>query len=166
MSQLFDAIIEFFNADEWPYAQLEQSSALRMGFQGDNGNWLCYANVREERQQFLFYSVCPVNAPPDKRPLLAEFLTRANYDLPIGNFELDFDDGEIRFKTSADIEGDRLSDALLKNLVYTNVITMDHYLPGIMSVLYGETSPLEAINRLENGNAQPQKTVLNEQAAA
>jgi len=33
-----------------------------------------------------------------------EFLTRANYGLNIGNFEMDFQDGEIRFKTAIDVE--------------------------------------------------------------
>ncbi len=69
---------------------------------------------------------------------MAEFLTRANYGLIIGNFELDFGDGEIRYKTSLDVEGDRLSQASIKQLVYTSVLTMDQYLPGIEAVIkYG-----------------------------
>jgi hypothetical protein len=44
----------------------------------------------------------------------------ANYDMIIGNFELDLRDGEVRYKTSIDFEGDRLSFAYINNLVYTN----------------------------------------------
>jgi len=43
-----------------------------------------------------------------------KFLTRANYGMMIGNFEMDFTDGEIRYKTSIDVEGDKLSSALIK----------------------------------------------------
>jgi hypothetical protein len=145
MGQILDAMVAFFEEDDWSFGQLEEEPVLALGFQGENGQWTCYAQAREEGEQFLFYSVCPVNAPEDKRLVMAEFLTRANYGLYIGNFELDLDDGEIRYKTSIDVEGDRLSTALVRQLVYANVFTMDHYLPGIMRVIYGDASPAEAI---------------------
>lgn len=63
----------------------------------------------------------------------------------IGNFEMDFTDGEIRYKTSIDVEGDKLSSALIKRLVYANVMMMDEYLPGIVSVTEGDMEPKDAI---------------------
>ena len=74
-----------------------------------------------------------------------KFLTRANYGMMIGNFEMDFTDGEIRYKTSIDVEGDKLSSALIKRLVYANVMMMDEYLPGIVSVTEGDMEPKDAI---------------------
>ncbi len=67
----------------------------------------------------------------------------------VGNFELDFTDGEISYKTSIDVEGDRLSFALIQRVVYANVTMMDEYLPGMMSVIYGNVSPEEAIAQIE-----------------
>ena len=43
--------------------------------------------------------------PEEMRVPMAEFLTRANYGLRIGNFEMDFEDGEVRYKSSVDFEG-------------------------------------------------------------
>lgn len=149
MGQLFEAIVEFFTKDEWPFSQVEGQTALRTAFKGDNGSWNCYARAVEEHQLFLFYSVCPAYVPEDKRLAMAEFLTRANYGLNLGNFELDFADGEVRYKTSVDVEGDELSLALVTRLVYANVLTMDTYLPGIMSVIYANVNPVEAIARIE-----------------
>ncbi len=149
MSTILETVINFFDQDDWPFTPLGGQPVLRLGFQGENGQWTCYAQVREEQEQFIFYSLCPVNAPEEKRLAAAEFLTRANYGLFIGNFELDMNDGEIRYKTSIDVEGDRLSEALVRTLVYANVLTMDRYLPGLMSVLYGGASPAEAIAQVE-----------------
>ncbi len=98
----------------------------------------------------MFYSLCPVTAPVDKRLVMAEFLTRANYGLTIGNFEMDFDSGEIHYKTSLDVEGDRLSTALVRQLVYANVAIVDRYLPGIMAVIYGNVLPIDAISQIES----------------
>ena len=146
---IFEEMINFFTADDWPFVQLPEQLALQISFQGENGKWNCYARARVEQQQFVFYSICPVNAPEDKRLAVAEFITRANSGMIIGNFELDFSDGEISYKTSIDVEGDRLSAALSQRLVYANVTMMDEYLPGILSVIYGNLSPAEAIAQIE-----------------
>ena len=69
--------------------------------------------------------------------------------MAIGNFELDFTDGEVRYKTSIDVEGDQLSSVLIKTLVYTNVTMMDEYLPGIKAVIEAGVSPEEAIRAIE-----------------
>jgi hypothetical protein len=149
MGEILDAVIRFFHEDDWSFVQIEDRSALQLGFQGDNGQWPCYVESREEFKQFTFYSVCPVNVPEEKRFAMAEFLTRANYGLVIGNFEMDMDDGEILYKTSIDVQGDELSPSLVRNAVYVNVTMMDRYLPGIMSVVYGSSSPAEAIAQVE-----------------
>ncbi|TAF03410.1 MAG: YbjN domain-containing protein [Nostocales cyanobacterium] len=148
-SNIFEEMINFFKNDDWPFVQLSGQPALQISFQGKNGKWNCYARARVEQQQFVFYSICPVNAPEEKRLAVAEFITRANSGMMIGNFELDFNDGEISYKTSIDVEGDRISNALIKRLVYANVMMMDEYLPGILSVIYGNVSPKEAIAQIE-----------------
>jgi hypothetical protein len=147
--QILEEMVNFFKQDDWPIVQIEGQPILQMAFQGENGKWTCSARARLEQQQMVFYSICPVNAPDSKRQAVAEFLTRANSGMIIGNFELDFDDGEILYKTSIDFEGDSLSSALIKRLVYANVTMMDEYLPGIMSVIYGDVEPKDAIAQIE-----------------
>jgi hypothetical protein len=120
-----------------------------MAFQGKNGKWTCYAKARTEKAQFVFYSICPVSVPESKRLAIAEFIARANYGTIIGNFELDFVSGEIRYKTSIDVEGSTLFFPQMKQLVYTNVMMMDEYLPGIMSVIDGDVEARDAIAQIE-----------------
>jgi len=148
--QFFEEIVNFFEEDGWPFVQIEGEPLLQMVFQGENGKWTCYAKARDDQKQFVFYSVCPVNTPDSKRLAVAEFLTRANSGMIIGNFEMDFEDGEIRYKTSIDVEDDSLSSALIKRLVYANVMMMDAYLPGMMSVIYGDVTPVDAIAQIES----------------
>jgi len=149
MGTILDVATAFFQEDGWPFQQLEGQPILQIGFQGDNGQWVCFAQAREEQMQFVFYSVCAAKAPEAKRLALAEFLTRANYGLIVGNFEMDWHDGEVRYKTSLDVEGDRLTPALVKQMAYANVVTMDRYLPGIMRVIYGDVSPTQALAEID-----------------
>ena len=146
---LFDTVLAFFDDDGWPCTPMEGETILSVNFQGQNGRWMCYAQTREEQEQFVFYSVCPVNTPEASRPALAEFLTRANYGLIMGNFELDYRDGEARYKTSVDVEGSQLTSALVRQCVYSNVLMMDHYLPGILEVVFSGKTPEEALRGIE-----------------
>ncbi len=150
MGELADKAREFFVSDDWKFSDLEEG-VLRMGFAGRNGNWTCIARPREDRGIFLFYSIAAVNVPEEKRLMVAEYLVRANYGLPLGNFEMDFSDGEVRFKTSIDVESEEymLTPAMLKSLVYSNVLTMDRYLGGLMAVIYGNAVPEQEIEKAE-----------------
>ncbi|MEL6382808.1 MAG: YbjN domain-containing protein, partial [Cyanobacteria bacterium J06626_18] len=146
---IYDALIDFFKTESWSFQTLPQQAALRLAFKGKNGQWDCYAKAREAHQQVVFYSISPITVAKAKRNAIAEFLTRANHGMILGNFELDYSDGEIRYKTSIDVEGDKLTIALIRNLVYTNVLTMDQYLPGILAVLEQGTIPEQAIRLVE-----------------
>jgi hypothetical protein len=50
-----------------------------------------------------------------------------------------------------DVEGGQLTTQMVKTLVYVNVLMMDKYLPGIMSVIYAGTRPAEAVAKIEQG---------------
>lgn len=106
-SLALDTVIQFFAAEEWPYIQLQEEATLRLSFRGNHGQWTCYARVRDEQKQFVFYSLCPVEAAEHQRLAIAELITRINYGIVSGNFEMDFNDGEIRYKTNIDV-GDEL----------------------------------------------------------
>ncbi|MEQ9036726.1 YbjN domain-containing protein, partial [Gracilimonas sp.] len=145
---IFQVMVSFFQEEEWAFKQLDNST-LHLLFQGKNGQFNCYARAREAQQQFVFYSLCPVKVAQKKRKQLGEFVCRANLGMIIGNFELDFTTGEIRYKTSIDIKDSFLTAETLKQLVYTNVLTMDKYLPGVEAVVSSKVSPEEAISQIE-----------------
>lgn len=149
MSRVLEALASFFTDDDWRYTQVTDATILRMSFSGTNGNWQCYAQAREEQEQIVFYSVAPINAPESHRPAIAEFLTRANYGMILGNFEMDYTDGEVRYKTSIDVEDVAITHDLVRPLVYANIAMMDKYLPGILAVVYGGKSPADAVRDIE-----------------
>jgi len=144
-----ETLREFLEEDGWYPQRLNDAHAFRLGFSGDHGQTTCYASVDLDLQLFLFYVVAPVHAPEPARDAVAEFVTRANYGLRIGNFELDYRDGEIRYKSTLDFEDNGLTFALIRNAIYPAVQTMDRYLPGLMKVIYGGQDPADAIFEIE-----------------
>ena len=149
MGRIFEGMSDFFARDDWKTTQLEGKLTLRMGFSGDDSSWTCFAQAREQQEQVCFYSVAPVKVPEDRRTEMAQFLHRANYGMIIGNFEMDYSDGEVRYKTSVDVEGSELTFALMKQVVYPNVLTMDRYLKAIMAVSFGGIDAVAGVAMVE-----------------
>lgn len=153
MCLAFETIKQFFSDDEWFFVEVEDegvpSLQLRMNHWGENGRFACQAEYNEEQGIFYFYSYFPINIPEEKRTKMSEFLTRANYGIRIGNFEMDFEDGEVRFRTSIDFDNHALNNTLVSNHVYPNVWMMDRYLPGLFAVVYSEQNPEEILHSIE-----------------
>lgn len=150
MPSIFQAMVNFFKEYELSFQEVEENQALVLGFKGKNGEYKSLAIAREEEHQMIFYSVCPLNATKSQLQAIAEFVIKVNHGIVIGNFELDFSDGEIRYKTSIDVEGEKLTSELIKQLVFTNVAMMDKYLPGIRSIIEDNESPDDAISQVED----------------
>jgi hypothetical protein len=149
MTGLFSALIDYMEDEDWKYEILEGETIIRFHFKGRAGRLLCYGEVDEEKCWLRFYSYMPVNAPPDKMTQAAEFVARANRGMPIGNFELDFDDGEVRYKTAIDVEGGDLSPKMIDNMLRANLTTTDRYFNGLMELIYSDRSAADIIKKIE-----------------
>jgi len=150
VSEALNTIVGFLHQDGWPVAvRTDIGEVVATKYEGRAGIWICEGKV-DDHQRFAFYSVSPVAVPPERRAAVADYITRANAGLVVGNLELDFDTGVVRVKTSVDFEGERLSAGLIRNLVYTNVRTMDNYAPGLLAVINGDAEPEQAIAAAES----------------
>ena len=116
---------------------------------GAPGAWNCFVWVRQAEAQVVLHSVAPFGVPAARREAVALYLTRANYGLILGNFEFDLDDGELRFKTSVDVEGTTLAETTMRHLVGVNLKAMDQYLGGALEVIAG-TDPATAVAAAES----------------
>jgi hypothetical protein len=134
-----------FLENRWPFDEVRDEPVLVSDLSGVWGTWKFYAQVVDRHDIVLFYSICPLRVPEELRLEAAHFLTRANYGLASGNFELDFDDGEIRYKTAVHVDAE-LSPAAVKRAVRANGIAMETYLPGIGAVIAG-TAAQPALER-------------------
>ena len=142
---MFNTVKNYFRVQGWPINQHPEKPILRIEYEGDHGRWFCYARINERSNQFIFLSIASVKVPEDRRKEMAEYLTRANFGLNIGNFEMDFDDGEVRYKTSIDYTYQSLTSELIDPLIKANFVAMNDYLLGIESVIAGDTTAQEAI---------------------
>ena len=154
MNQLIEAVKTLFEEKKWYWQQTDEDT-LRGSICGDNARWEWFACGEREDDLLYFYSVCPLSVPKERRHAAAEFLTRANYGMPLGNFEMDHSDGEVRYRTSLPLEpGQVPSQKRLGGIIHANFRTLDRYLPGLLAVIYGKTTPRRAIREIESPKEQ------------
>jgi hypothetical protein len=148
MSKVAKAVQGFLKSMEWGWQEMGPTR-YRVVVTGRTAQWVWVAHWEEDDSLFATYSVSPIDVPAKQRPAAAEYLMRANYNLRLGNFEMDYSDGQVCLKTSMVMSGVRPTVDLVKRLAFASFSTMDQYLPGLMSVIYGKARPKAAIEEAE-----------------
>jgi len=149
MGALIDVVEEYLIEIGWKFEKDDDNDVIKTGVNAKNASFRLIIYSMEEKDLLTVYVAQDNNVPENKRLLLAEFITRANYGLNLGNFDMDMDDGELGYKVSADLEGGTLSRDMVGNMVGAGVSTMDQYYPGLMAVLFSNATPEEAIIQIE-----------------
>lgn len=149
MYVIAEAFEELFAREDWRYTKRDERT-FSFGFRGDNNRYDFWAFINEKGNILSIYSIIPM-AANQKRLEIADFLHRANYDMMIGNFELDMRDGEIRFKTSADFNGEKPDLEMINKMIDCCLAMADRYLPGVGAILFSDITPEQAIEMVEGG---------------
>jgi hypothetical protein len=120
------AVLQSLQNSDLHYEEVNDS-VLRLKFQGQNGEWICVVGIDEDNHQCVVYSTLPTAIPLEWRKACAVLIAQMNYELTIGNFELDLEDGSLRCRTAIAMGIDRLTPSLFQELLTANLETMDRH---------------------------------------
>ena len=141
MNTILELADAFFTACNWEHRRVANPDAIELRHAFSVEPFMSYAQVKNAERVFVYRSVCPERAPAERRDAVMRYITRVNFGQLIGAFEIDLDDGEVRFRTSLDLDGERMTDALLAGVIYPNHQAMTDYLPFLLQVIRGESEP-------------------------
>lgn len=146
MGRIQDACEQVLQDEGWDYEVALQGGreTIVFGFTGAVAHFGCRFDVYEDTERLCFLAYYQPLVPEELRVAVAEYLTRANFTVLIGNFELDFETGDVRFRASADVESLELTPVFVKNLALASLITAEKYYPGLVKVLENGLSPADA----------------------
>jgi hypothetical protein len=150
MSSIRDVVVDYLEQREIPHVIDDSDAIIGMLSVSERGPWTVFIGMLEADDQVVVHSAFNPPVPEEAREALALFLTRVNFGILHGNFELDLDDGELRYKTSIDVRGSELTEALFENLIVANVSMFDRWVPGIEAVVHGE-DPASVVAAIEAG---------------
>jgi len=149
--QIIDAVRDWLDQDDWHYDFDAEDMTLTTGVGGLD------SKIKKLSLLFLFkedcytlYATAPINGDTDDLTELNKFITMANYGLRNGNFELDFRDGEIRYKTFVNCDGlETLPEEIIKDSVYAACLTVDRYGDGLAALAMGFSDAETEIKKVE-----------------
>lgn len=152
-TKIADAIQEFLHNDDWHYTFREEKGTFHFSLSTHSRlNTVDYfIAVREDHYRVLCVSPLSVNTD-DAQELarMAEFITRANYGMTHGCFEMDYRDGEIRFRMTVDCDGDAVpTQEIVKNSVYVPASMFNRYGSGMVHTMFSDLNPAAIIRACE-----------------
>ena len=139
----------YLDSQKWRYRRLEDKSILTFGMNIKSKLASCKVYIECKDDCILVYAVCPINASEENRPVVAEYITRANYGLKCGNFEMDYSDGEVRYKTYFYAKNRIPNQEEIERYVDISFLTLDRYAEGLMKILYADLDDKAAIQLVE-----------------
>ena len=106
-----------------------------------------------KNDSYIVYAVLPINADAsDKRKMLnlADFICRLNHRLAAGNFELDMDDGQVRFKYYVNCSDSVPTRGILTESLVLPKVMLEHYGDGLLNVIISGADAKEEAERCKS----------------
>ncbi len=103
--------------------------------------------------EYVVYGLLPIGADASDKKMMAsmsEFICRVNYGLKNGCFELDMDDGEIKYRTYVDCEESIPSIEVVRNSILCLAAMVEKYSEGILDIVFGNVSAKTAAQKCED----------------
>lgn len=128
-----EVVIDYLNHNNWKYEEFNEQ-IIKLVFNGDMAQWSFLIAINEPDRAICCYSIYPETISEEHRGQFAVFITGINYELNFGNFEMDFDDGELRFRTSLPLSQEPLNQQVLEKIITGNLNTMNAYVSQLQQL--------------------------------
>ena len=139
-----------------PATHVPNLPVINLPIDSENGKLNMFIHSHEDAHRIFVYTrPQDMLVPIPRIAALSDYLSRANYGLPLGNFEIDMNDGEVNFKNSLDITDGQLTPKMMQTLIVFSLECVNRYLPGIREVI-ADTDPKTAIEAIDG----PTKVVI------
>ena len=146
--QVSKTITDYLEKVDWKYHFDEERNIIFTGLKMNNflGSLRIVIFIKDTLA--ISYGILPTNVKKHVKQVV-EFLCRANYGLPHGNFEYDYNDGEIRFKIEMTHQAILTDESNIARLIFEPGSTIDTYANGIVQVMTGVKKAKKAIEMCE-----------------
>lgn len=164
-NDLVNVVKKFLVDDDWHFSFDENTGIFDFGLRVKSKIQKINYVVDVHKDEIVVYGMCPIgidHTDADAMAQMAEFLCRANYGLKNGCFELDFRDGEIRYKSFIDCEETMPSVKVIKNSIHCTAAMYKRYAPGIVDIIFAGCTAKGAIAKCEKSPEAELRSMITE----
>ena len=140
----------FLVDDDWHYSPITENGVIRTGINLDCKLKDTQVYILIKRDGIVVYSHVSLKADDKTLDQAVKFVNRANYGLSYGNFEIDPDDGDIRYKSDLYCGDTIPSFDEIKHTIILGAIMLERYGDPLAKLLFGYCTAEEAVEEAEN----------------
>ena len=136
MNGIETAVKAYLDSQNWHYQHDAEKHIFRLGMRLDEEDLSC-------RVTYEF------KVPESKRAAVTEYVTRVNYGMFLGNFQMDLRDGEIFYKTYGVFSDGVPQNDEIRRIVQVAIRMAEKYGQGFYEVMYKGASPKTVVEQIE-----------------
>ncbi len=133
-------MLTWFKDKQMSYDYCEDNNIITSGIELSHLEVRIFCGTTPEESPFLIIRY-PMRAPESVRPSVGEFLMRLNFAAKRSLCELDFNDGEIRFRMVSDLTGSAFSQDHFAVMMGQMLLFADMAYPCLASVMTRAMKP-------------------------
>ena len=151
MNGIEKAVKSYLDSQNWRYKYDEEDHEFSLGMSLENNDvdsCIIVVHVRDD-EDMSCRAIYEFKIPEQKRAIISDYITRVNYGMFLGCFQMDLRDGEIFYKTSSVFsDGAPLNDEI-RRIVQVTIHMAEKYGDGFYDVMYKGKSPAETVQAIE-----------------
>lgn len=129
-----EAGFELYN---WQCERIEERNAVRSVFNGRSTSYQVFVMRMLGEGLYRFVILSPLQVEPAQMAAMSEFLHRLNGNLPLGAFELDFNNRGLRWTSSVETNGDTMPPHWIGNSMQRGLTSFETVWPELLAVAEG-----------------------------
>jgi len=143
---------DWLTEHDWCFEELEDEGYIRTTVQGENARFRMVLGARGDGPTFLCFALYDFSVPKERRESVCALINLVNYTILLGCFEMDQEDGELRYRLTFPLDGVEIADRQIERSVVVAAMMADRFYPAFMALLYGGRSPDQALDSVDRPN--------------
>lgn len=136
MQPLYDAVATYCRERGLIFSASPEQGRVQFSFGSPNCpvGLHCLIDAFQDRQMVAVHVLMPVMVPLARRAEIAELVCRVNFNLLVGSFDFDVENGLLLFRTSACFRGQSVGSEAVEPLFGFAAAAADQWTPAFLAV--------------------------------
>ena len=135
MSALHATALSMFKEMGWHYHEVPEHNVIECNFEAHHTKVPLHMQVFGDTHIVSVVANATLQVPSTHRLPVCELLMRVNKELNLGNFELEWDSGQVMFRITNVFPPHRHDSRILASMVHSAVAEMDRLTPFLGEII-------------------------------
>lgn len=141
-AELFDAVCAYMNEQKWKYEYNEERTMIRSVIKLQCKLQTIRILIAFGENEFAVFGIPNMNADENTKNTVMEYITKINLGMRNGNFLLNPENGEVRYRTYVNARGiDTIPNDVIGETILVPAMMIDRYGNGLAALMMGYSDP-------------------------